>query len=161
MRMRFVAAVFTALLIAASLTTSHGPAFGPAFAAGAHGPTGASPADATTPEEKMQRRFPQLVKVGDLIGSRVLDYDDITLGYVRQVVRTPQGKILLIVSYGGWLGFGTRPVAVPIEVVALIGRNVAALDMPPTEFSAAPTWPGQGADAVPSDEIIKIAITRR
>ena len=37
--------------------------------------------------------FPQPIRVGDLIGLPVLDNDSSTLGYVRQVVRTPQGKI--------------------------------------------------------------------
>jgi hypothetical protein len=30
---------------------------------------------------------------------------------------------MLIVSYGGWLGFGARPVAVPIEVAAICPTN--------------------------------------
>ena len=46
-----------------------------------------------SPEEKMRRRFPHPVKVGDLIGLPVLDWDDVTIGHVRQVVRTPEGKI--------------------------------------------------------------------
>src|SRR5258707_15085684 len=67
----------------------------------------------TEAEARMQRRFPQPVKVGDLIGLPVLDDGDVTLGRVRQVVRTPQGKIRLIVSYGGWLGWGAPPGAAP------------------------------------------------
>jgi hypothetical protein len=109
----------------------------------------------------MQRRFPQPVKVGDLIGLPVLDDGDVTLGRVRQVVRTPQGKIRLIVSYGGWLGWGARPVAVPIEVVAILARQIAALDMPPAEFAAAPTWTATEDRPIPADELIRIAITRR
>src|SRR5262249_12111264 len=76
-----------------------------ALAQGAHNPTGTSPADATTPEEKMRRRFPQPVRIGALIGTRVLDYDDVTVGWVRQVVRMPTGKLSLIVDFGGWFGF--------------------------------------------------------
>src|SRR5262249_47935065 len=68
-------------------------------------------------EARMQMRFPQPVRVGDLIGLPVLDDDDTTLGHVREVVRDPQGKIRLIVSYSRWWGLGGRPVAVPIEVV--------------------------------------------
>lgn len=119
----------------------------------------ASPTD--TPEQKMLRRFPQPVRVGDLIGQRVLDDDDSTLGHVRQVVRTPDGKIKLIVSYGGWFGWGSRLVAVPIEVVASLARQIAAVDMPPSEFAAAPTWSGTGAQVLPNDEMIRIALGRR
>ena len=114
-----------------------------------------------TPEVRMRRRFPQPVKVGDLIGLRVLDDNDFTIGRVRQVVRTESGKILLIVSYGGWFGWGTRPVAVPIEVVAILGRQIAALDMPPHEFAAAPTWQGKDAQILPNNEMIRIALGRR
>jgi hypothetical protein len=115
----------------------------------------------TEAEARMQRRFPQPVKVGDLIGLPVLDDGDVTLGHVRQVVRTPQGKIRLIVSYGGWFGWGARPVAVPIEVVAILARQIAALDMPPAEFAAAPTWTAAEDRPIPPDEHIRIAITRR
>src|ERR1700726_3985185 len=52
-------------------------------------------------EEAMRRRFPQPVRVGDLIGLPVLDWGDSTIGRVRQVVRTPAGKIALIVGVGG------------------------------------------------------------
>jgi hypothetical protein len=52
-----------------------------------------------TPEQRMARRFPQPVKVGDLIGLPVYDDSQSTLGYVREVVRTPAGKIQLIVAY--------------------------------------------------------------
>ena len=75
-------------------------------------PTGMGPADKAmaaqdmAETERMQRRFPQPVRVGDLIGLPVLDDDNRTLGHVRQVVRTPQGKIKLIVAYGGFLGSG-------------------------------------------------------
>ena len=96
--------------------------------------------DNLSPEEKMQRRYPQWVKVGDLIGLPVLDDDDRTLGRVRNVVRTPDGKIQLIVPFGGFLGWRQRLVAVPIEVVAIAGRQIAALDMTRAEFDAAPAW---------------------
>lgn len=88
----------------------------------------------------MARRFPQEVKVGDLIGLPVLDDNDITLGRGQQVVRDPQGKIKLIVSYSAWFGWFGRPVAVAIEVVAILGRQVASLDMEPPEYAKAPTW---------------------
>ena len=112
-------------------------------------------------KERMQRRFPQPVRVGDLIGLRVLDDDDLTIGFVRQVVRTPQGKIDLIVSYGGWFGWGSRLVAVPIEVVGILGRQLASLDMPRSEYKTAPTWQDTKAAALPSDASIRIALARR
>ena len=109
----------------------------------------------------MRRRFPQPVRVGDLIGLPVLDWDDITIGHVRHVVRTPEGKIQLIVTYGGWFGWGGRLVPVPLEVVAILARQIAALDMPRSEFDKAPTWSESQTVSLPANEMIKIALTRR
>jgi hypothetical protein len=114
-----------------------------------------------SPEERMKRRFPQPVRVGDLIGLRVLNDDDLTLGFVQQVVRTPEGKIQLIVSYSKWLGYFGRPVAVPIEAVAILGRQLDALDMPPSDFAAAPTWQSADATVLSADDTIRIALGRR
>jgi hypothetical protein len=112
-------------------------------------------------DERMSRRLPQPVRVGDLIGLPVLDDDDSTLGFVRQVVWTPQDKIQLIVSCSRWFGWFGRPVTVPIEAVGLLGRQVASLDMPPSEYAAVPTWQPGNDTALPGDAIIKIALARR
>ena len=114
-----------------------------------------------TPAERMQARFPQPVRVGDLIGLPLLDDSSRSLGRVREVVRTADDKIELIVAYGGLLGWGARPVAVPIEVVGIQGRELASLDMPRSEYAAAPTWRNAGAQALPNDATIKIALARR
>jgi hypothetical protein len=114
-----------------------------------------------SPEQRMQRRFPQPVKVGDLIGLPVLDSHDRTLGYVKSVVRTADGKIKLIMPYGGFLGWGRRAVAVPIEVVAIAGRQIAALDMTRAEFDAAPAWADALSQSLPAGETIRIGLYRR
>jgi hypothetical protein len=114
-----------------------------------------------TPEARMQARFPQNVRVGDLIGLPVLDESASTLGHVRQVVRTEHDKIELIVAYGGLLGWRARPVAVPIEVVGIQGRELASLDMSPADYAKAPTWDDAKAQILSSDSTIKIALARR
>jgi hypothetical protein len=119
----------------------------------------AAPED--TPEIKMARRFPQKVRTGDLIGLPMLDDNDVTLGHVTKVVRTPEGKIKLIVSYSSWFGWFGRPVAVPIEAVAILARQIASLDMQPPEYAKAPTWVEGKDQPIPDNEIIRIAITRR
>jgi hypothetical protein len=109
----------------------------------------------------MARRFPQPVKVGDLIGLPVLDDDDVTLGNVRQVVRDPRGKIKLIVSYSKWFGWFGRPVAVPIEAVAILARQIDSLDMQPPDYAKAPTWMPGTDTRIPDSEIIRIGVARR
>ena len=112
-------------------------------------------------EERMERRFPQPVRVGDLLGLPVLDYDDRVIARVRSVERTAKGKIHLVVPYGGFLGVGRRSIAVPLEVVAIAGRQLAALDMSREQFDSAPTWTGAGTQVIPADEKIRIALYKR
>jgi hypothetical protein len=118
-------------------------------------------ADTYTPEQKMQRRYPQPVKVGDLIGLPVLDDYDRTLGRIRSVVRTASGKVQLIVPYGGFLGWRARLVAVPIEVVAIAGRQLAALDMTRAEFDSAPAWSDPQSRVIPTTDVILVALYKR
>ena len=114
-----------------------------------------------SPEEKMARRFPQPVRVGDLIGLPLLDWDDSTIGYVRHVVRTPEGKIQLIVNQGRLFGWGGRLVQVPIEAVAILARQIDLLDISVEEFRAAPAWSAATTQPIPSDDMIRIALSRR
>jgi hypothetical protein len=124
--------------------------------------TGMGDADkAMAREERMRRRFPQSVRVGFLTGLPVLDDDSRTIGVVRHVVRTPQDKIELVVACGGWFGWGTRAVAVPVEVVGMLGRQVASLDMPRSEYASAPTWRDPDATVLPSGAVILVALARR
>jgi hypothetical protein len=165
--------VFAACLMVAALAepSSSGTVRDAAAAAASQQESGKiSEADRPlSPEEKMRRRFPQPVRVGDLVGLPVLDWRDSTIGYIRQVVRTPDGKIQLVVPYGRWLGWlkgggaldrYRRPVGVPIETVAILGRQVAALDMPREEFDSAPVV-SAAATALGPNEMIQIALGRR
>ena len=120
-----------------------------------------APAQDESLEAKMARRFPQKVKVGDLIGLPILDDDDVTLGHVSKVVRSPEGKIKLVVTYSRWFGWFGRPVAVPIEAVAILARQIASLEMPPADYEKAPTWTVGTDQPIPESEIIRIAVTRR
>ncbi len=136
-------------------------------AVGVAWPAAAAPTDAAnsspavlTPEERMQARFPQPVRVGDLIGLPLLDDSHRTLGYVREVVRTETDKIELIIGYGGLFGWGVRPVAVPIEVVGIRGRELASLDMPRSEYSNAPTWHAGADIELAREATIRVALTR-
>jgi hypothetical protein len=121
----------------------------------------AKPAAEDSLEARWARRFPQKVKVGDLVGLPMLDDDDVTLGHVQQVVRSPEGKIKLIVGYSRWFGWFGRPVAVPIEAVAILAKQIASIEMPPAEYQKAPTWMAGADRPIPGDEIIRIAVTRR
>jgi hypothetical protein len=82
------------------------------------------------------------------------------------VVRSPEGKIYLIMPYSarfGWapVAWGKRPIAVPIEVVAILARQLDALDMSREDFDDAPTWDPTKGKAIPGDEKTLIALGRR
>lgn len=114
-----------------------------------------------SPEEKMARRFPQPVKISYLVGLPMIDERNETLGHVRQVVRNGAGKIRLVIDYGGLFGIGSRLIAVPVEVCAMLGRQVAAADMPRDAFEPAPTWYGSGDQQLDGNKIIRVAVMRR
>jgi hypothetical protein len=125
-----------------------------------------APADPTawenlTPEQKMQSRWPQPVKAGFLIGLPLLDYNDSTIGHVRRVVRTGDGKILLIVAYGGWLTWTKRLVPVPIETVAILARQINLLDIDSSDLEKGPAWSDSAGQDIAGDATIQIGISRR
>jgi PRC-barrel domain len=155
------AAIVLALLAAAMPVAARDGTGRPPLVLAAGQTTPATPLSDLSPEERMQRRYPQPVRVGDLIGLPVLDDRDRTLGYVQSVVRTPAGKIRLIVLYGGFLGWGRRLVAVPVEVVAIAGRQLAALDMTRAEFDTASAWSDPESRALPASDIIRVGLYRR
>ena len=78
-------------------------------------PTGvfAQPTEPLTAEQRMNARYPQPARVGDLIGLPVLDDSARTLGYVHEIVRTNKNKIELIVDYRGVFDWRSRPIAPP------------------------------------------------
>lgn len=155
--MRCIAA---ALLFILLLPTSPAGAAGPA--GGAHTQGRQTPDDdERTPEERMNARFPQKVRAGDLIGIPIQDYDDRILGHVTEVVRKPDGRIVLVMPEGGWLWRRGRPVAIPIEAVAILARHINLLDIPREDVPKLPTWdPAQGSP-IDRNESILIAISRR
>ena len=113
--------------------------------------------------ERAAGRFPQPVRVGDLTAAgkccaRSRQQD--VLGRVADVVRRPDGAVLVVVSLGGVLGLGTRAVAVPVEAAALLGEHLAILDLTPEQLIDLPTFDGAGTQPVPPDEKIRIGLVR-
>ncbi len=114
-----------------------------------------------TPTERMNRRFPQKAKVGDLLGLPLQDEDDRVLGRVEEVVRTPDGSVVLVMNRGGWFRRASRPVGVPLETVAILGRHINVLDLSRKEVEALPAWFAGSGKRIAPGESIRIAISRR
>jgi hypothetical protein len=45
--------------------------------------------------------------------------------------------------------------------VGMLGRQIASLDMPPSQYASAPSWRDASAQALPDDATIRIALARR
>jgi hypothetical protein len=112
-------------------------------------------------EAKYKRRYPQPTKVSHLIGLPVLDDNDVTLGHVQKVVRTPEGKIELIVSYSKWFGWFGRPVAVPLEAVVILALQLDSVEMQPEDYADAPTWTEGKDQVLADDDIVRVSLGRR
>jgi hypothetical protein len=105
-----------------------------------------SAATATTP-----------VRVADLIDLPIVDENKSTLGRVRAIVRTDDGKVQLLLPLGGLFGFGERLVPIPVESVAVTGPQVTVTDMPPHRFQKTPTWYGSDSKTLAAAETISIS----
>jgi hypothetical protein len=71
-----------------------------------------------------------------------------------------------LVNYRGWAAWapfdwGRKQVGVPLETVAILARQVAALDFSRDDFAAAPVFTAAHGTPLGADDIITIAITRR
>ncbi len=108
-----------------------------------------------------KNRFPQPVRVGDLIGRQVLEPTEAqhVLGRVAAVVRKADSQVDFIVAFGGVFGYGARLIAVPADAIALLGEHVAVLDYTPDQLKAFPTIETPGK-TLSSNDVIKVGLTR-
>ena len=108
------------------------------------------------------RRFPQPVRVGDLIGRTVLRplESQPVLGHVRQIVRSSDGAVLVVVAYGGLFGLGARPIAVPVEAMALLGADLEIAGFMPAQLRSFPTFDAAGSVPVAPDDTIRVGLAR-
>ena len=95
------------------------------------------------------RRFPQPVRVGDLIHRAVLQPLESRpiLGHVLQVARFKNGTTMIVMTYGGILGLGARRIAVPSDAMVLLGNELEVLDFSPAQLSTFPSY--QDGEGVP------------
>ena len=121
----------------------------------------ADPPNRETLAKRMAERFPQPVRVGLLIGRDVLAPSESqpVLGHVSGVFRRPDGELEMGVRYGGWAGAGSRPIAIPLDAMALLGEYVAVLDFTPAQLQAFPTSEMPGVLLDPN-ETVRMGITR-
>jgi hypothetical protein len=108
------------------------------------------------------RRFPQPVRVGDLLQRQVLQplESQPTLGWVRTVVSLADGSLAVVVNYGGLYGLFSRPIAVPVDGMVLLGRYMEIVGYTPDQLQHFKTFDAAGTTALPPDSIIKVGLAR-
>ena len=125
-------------------------------------PGGMPPPPGMSLAESTAMRFPQPVRVGDLLGREVLrpvESQDI-LGRVRGLVRDRDGRIMVVVDFGGFLGFGARPIAVPVDAMVLLGQDMEIVAFTPEQLRQFPTFSPSGTTDVADDTIIKVGLAK-
>jgi len=125
-------------------------------------PGGMPPPPGMSLAESAAMRFPQPVRVGDLLGREVLrpvESQDV-LGRVRRLVRDQDGNIMAVVDFGGFLGFGTRPIAVPVDAMVLLGQDMEIVAFTPDQLRRFPTFSPSGMTDIANDTIIKIGLAK-
>ena len=125
-------------------------------------PGGVPPPPGMSLAESAAMRFPQPVRVGDLLGREVLrpvESQDV-LGRVRQLVRDGNGQIMVVVDFGGFLGFGTRPIAVPVDAMVLLGQDMEIVAFTPNQLRQFPTFSPSSTTDVADDTIIKVGLAK-
>jgi hypothetical protein len=125
-------------------------------------PGGMPPPTGMSLAESAAMRFPQPVLVGDLLHREVLrpvESQDV-LGRVRELVRDSSGRILVVINFGGFLGFGSRPIAVPVDAMVLLGQDMEVVAFTPQQLRQFPTFSPSGTTIIPRDTIIKVGLAK-
>lgn len=125
-------------------------------------PGGMPPPPGMSLAQSAAMRFPQPVRVGDLLGRAVLQpvESQNVLGRVRQVVRNPDGEIMVVIAFGGFLGWGTRLIAVPVDAMVLLGQDMEVVAYTPDELRRFPTFVPAGSSDVADDTIIRVGLAK-
>ena len=110
--------------------------------------------------EAAARRFPQPVVVGTLIGRSVLRpvESQQVLGRVEGIVRQTDGTLDAVVRFGGLFGFHSRPIAVPVDAMVLVGDVMEIMDFTPEQLNGFPTFESTGTTPVAADETIRVGL---
>ena len=129
------------------------------------GPAWAQPApaiDIPALAAAANRRFPQPVRVGDLLGKDVVEPVEAqpVLGHVAAVTRRADGGLNMVIRYGGVFGVGEHPIAVPVEAMALIGPYLTVEGFTPDQLDRFPPAGLPAPATLGPNETIAVGIVR-
>lgn len=125
-------------------------------------PGGMPPPPGMSLADSAKMRFPQPVLVGDLLHRDVLEpvESQVFLGTVKQVVRNTDGTLAVVINYGGFLGLGARPIAVPVDAMVLVGQIMEVVAYTPKQLTELPTFSAGNTALVPANAFIEIGLAK-
>ena len=82
------------------------------------------------------------------------------LGTVRDVVRGADGRIELVIHYGGVLGIGGCLIAVPVDAMVLLGDVVEPVAFSVAQLDARPDFEAAGTQQVTRDTVIRVGLAK-
>lgn len=118
--------------------------------------------DAQDLADATAQRFPQPVRVGDLLHRAVLEPAESRdwVGRVRAVVKQSDGTVAVVLDYGGVWGFFTRPIAVPANAMVLVGQDMEIAEYEPDQVKQLPTFNPAGSQPLPPNSIIRMGLAK-
>lgn len=125
-------------------------------------PGGMPPPPGMTLAASTAMRFPQPVRAGTLIGRDVIrpveaqDY----VGSVRALVENASGQVLVVMKLGGFLGFGGRLVAVPLDAMVLLGQDMEVVALTPAQLRTLPAFSAKNLRPVDAARVLKVGLAK-
>ena len=107
-------------------------------------------------------RFPQPVRVGDLVGRPVLQPVEAqsVLGRVDAIVRDGAGTLMVELELRQWFGLRSRTVAVPVDATVLVGQIVEVVAYTPKELWRLPIFDPSGTTKLGDEAVIRVGLAK-
>ncbi len=123
---------------------------------------GVPPPPGMTMPDYAAHRFPQPVRVGQLVGEAVQQpvESQTLLGRVRAVVRAPDGELGVVVHYGGFRGIGGRDILVPLDAMALLGPVMEITGFTPRALDRFPDYRPAGEVVLGPDSVVRVGLAK-
>jgi hypothetical protein len=67
---------------------------------------------------------------------------------------------MVVIDFGGFLGFWTRPIAVPVDAMVLLGQDMEVVAYTPQQLQEFPTFAPSGSSPLPDDTVIKVGLAK-
>ena len=67
---------------------------------------------------------------------------------------------MVVVNFGGLLGIGSRPIAVPVDAMVLLGQDMEIVAFTPEQLQQFLTFSPAGTAAVGNDLVITVGLAQ-